>query len=292
MSEIRVKTIKGLGTAGIKIPNPVGVDNINAPSNGIHGVHVNGVLSVVNSGAQVVTVEAEKFGVKIKAPPQGSNSILRFSDKDGNDRAGIIASPARELFFESQGITGMVMNTQGLVETKYSAQFNNKSTIAGISTFEGQSFYSLTPKCSGVPTANDDLVNLEFLKLWYLFSTDRVKLWSVFGTADNGGIAIGRVPSGKHKGKCCCGCGTFAGSRNTGVYNTVLTGKWTIIAFGYGIRSCSCGDIEGFFYPIDDSAVWDIENDSIRNTITNPLKLPSSGIYNVFGFAIKKYPGI
>jgi hypothetical protein len=285
MSEIQVKTIKGLGTAGITIKNPVGFDDIAAPSNGFS---VNGVVSVVNSGVQVVTVESENFGIKIKAPPQNSDSILRFTDNSGNDRAAIVASFEKELMFESQGVTGVVMNNQGLFETKYASQFRNNSTLAGQTQFSGQSSFSLTPKCSGTPILDEHLVNLNFLKLWYLFSPERVKLWSYFGNVENDGIAIPRVPSGKRAGKCCCGCGSFPGSRNPGVYETVLTGKWTIVAFGMGIRSCSCSDYEQFHFPIDDSAVWDLEDNSVYNTISGKI----NPVYNGFGFAIKQYPSL
>jgi hypothetical protein len=282
MSEIQVKTIKGLGTAGITIKNPVGFDDIAAPSNGIS---VNGVISVVNSGVQVVTVESENFGIKIKAPPQNSGSILRFADNSGNDRAAIVASFEKELMFESQGVTGVVMNNQELFETKYASQFRNTSTLAGETQFLEQSTFSLPPKCSGTPILDEHLVNLNFLKLWYLFSPERVKLWSYFGNVENTGLAIPKVPSGKRKGKCCCGCGSYPGSRNPGDYKTILTGKWTIVAFGIGKRSCSCYDNEEFHFPIDDSAVWNLEDNSVYNTISG--KMPGVSLYKGFGFEVK-----
>ena len=62
MSEANVNSISGLGTAGIKINSPVGI-NTNPTSDGLT---ILGHVSVVNSSAEVVTVASENFGVKIK----------------------------------------------------------------------------------------------------------------------------------------------------------------------------------------------------------------------------------
>ena len=62
MSNIKINTISGLGTNGIKILSPIGL-SANTPAS---GMAIGGKVSV-SSSAEVVTVPGENFGVNIKA---------------------------------------------------------------------------------------------------------------------------------------------------------------------------------------------------------------------------------
>ena len=56
------------------------------------------------------------------------------------------------------------------------------------------------------------------------------------------------------------------------------------IGFHYGIRSCSCYDNEQFHYPIDNSGIWIIRDNSVRGTIAPNF---GTSIYNAFGIVFK-----
>jgi hypothetical protein len=324
VSIIQTNSIVGLGTNGVRINCPVGV-NQNYSSDGLV---VSGSVVVENSGAEVVTVASENFGVKIKgltgAPViyRGQSifnpfeASLFFSNnfsggQTSGRRADITSTIRKDIRFNTsytdstKGFTGPVFTnasaaTGGLYITEtlstYSAPATFQDTVDfGIlgSPFNSQSTFNAAymPKCSGVAEEDDDIINNALLKS-VLLSTSTVKFWSVFGTLDNGGVSFGTGRSGnffrrlfgRAKTTCCCSCSNTPGAQNQGAYTETLQGTWTCIGFSFGRRSCSCYDNEQFHFPIDYSKVWSITNDSVKNTI--PANL--SGTYNLFGFLIKQ----
>jgi hypothetical protein len=299
MSEANVNSISGLGTAGIKINSPVGI-NTNPTSDGLT---ILGHVSVVNSSAEVVTVTSENFGVKIKGSSGTPNtftrlpSVLQFADKAGVKRACVSSTADKIISFES-GITGPIMTdasspTGGIFISNSNSELISKAVFGGTAGFVGQANfdYSYMPSCGGIARNDDELINLNLFNQWIL-NTTTLKTWSTFGTLDNGGIKMGKRTSNNFfvklglwgKGEeCCCGCQTLPGAYNQGAYNELLTGKWLVIGFSRSQRSCSCSDNEQAHFPIDSSNVWTLTNDTIKNTI--PAKL--SGTYDLFGFAIR-----
>ena len=85
MSNFKVDTISGLGTNGIKINSPVGV-NTNAPTT---GMSVSGKLNVIDNNLEVVTSSGASYGLRIKDPASNTDSILQFSNFDGTPTANI-----------------------------------------------------------------------------------------------------------------------------------------------------------------------------------------------------------
>ena len=307
MTDIKVNNISGLGTNGVKIISPVGI-NTNPPSD---GMSISGKVVSINNAAEVVTVSAENFGVKIKALNTFSTdkpSTLNFSTFSGYSLGNIISTIKNDLIFKSSnGLTGFYMTPEtppgstgifGFNEEYYSAkqQFEDvvfKEPCGFTGTYSnkyslGNSYY--TPKCSGIASNADDLINIQLLNQTIL-GPSSIKTWSVFGSLDNAGVKWGKNVSGNFFRKlfnwkrvtCCCGCAQTPGSLNQGDYNTVLPGTWIVIAFSVGQRNCSCSDNEQFNFPIDNTAIWKMTNSSIRNTIASNI----SGTYNLFGIAIK-----
>ena len=309
MSNFKVDTISGLGTNGIKINSPVGV-NTNAPTT---GMSVSGKLSV-SSSAEVVTVEGENFGVKIKAGNStNAQSILHLTNNSGSTiRHKILAPQNKNIEFAipsgiydattlafpsggtgttfSIGITGSKISNFSTAIFEQPCSFTGNYLAGNEYILGGAGSRSLAPKCTGIATENDHIINLELLYQSILGPTT-MKTWSVFGSLDNAGVKWGKHVSGNFFRKlfnwkrvtCCCGCRQEPGSLNQGVYNDVLQGTWIVVAFSVGQRSCSCSDNEQFNFPIDDSAVWKITNQSIRSTISSNI----TGTYNLFGFAFK-----
>ena len=232
MSELKVNSIKSLDTGGIRINSSVGI-NTTPPT---QGLNVSGRLSVLDNGLEVVTVASENYGVKIKAPPTNKNAVLQFTDNDGEtERAFVAANSNNDLIFNT-GTTAAVISGAGLFECLYDSLFRGTTTFKGTTQFQGQATFdsNVIPKTVGVPEVNDHLVNLAYIKS-VLFSPTVVKTFSVFGGINNSGTNM------------CCGF--KPGAANTGAYTQGLAGKWAIIAFSVGIRSCSCYDNESFHYP-------------------------------------------
>jgi hypothetical protein len=301
MTEVKTNIISGLGTAGLKFDSPVGI-SANSPSTS--GLNIEGHVEVVNSGAEVVTVAGESFGLNIKAPKlvpplyKVLASTLQFADRDGIRRNVITSEGSNNLSFVT-GTTGPVMTnantlTGGMMYMNTATELNNKNKFLGATAANFNNAtkfdYGNFPRCSGIPSLDEHLINVNVLRQWILNITT-MKTWSVFGTLDNGGIKLGKQRSGNFfkrlfglaKPTCCCGCQTLPGSYDQGVYNQVLQGTWLIIGFSRSNRACSCYDNEEFHYPVDASAVWSVTNDSVRNTLPAHL----SGTYDLFGFAIR-----
>jgi hypothetical protein len=317
MSDIKVNTISGLGTGGIKILSPVGL-SANSP---VSGLAVQGKISV-GSSAEVVTVAGENFGVNIKAYnttyTPSKISTLEFTNKNGAYRNKITAEADNSLYLRSAapnnpyGVTGINFSAGGTSGTfswgegnQYLASvikslnfsdavFEEPCEFTGNSNndyfFGGQGSSSIPPKCTGVATDHDHLINLDLLNETILGPTT-LKTWSVFGSLQNTGVKWGQHVSGNFFRKlfnwkrvtCCCGCAQTPGALNPGVYNQVLQGTWIVVGFSVGQRNCSCSDNEQVNFPIDDAAVWTITNSTIKSTISSHL----SGTYNLFGFALK-----
>jgi hypothetical protein len=268
MSELKVNSIKSLDTNGVRIDSPVGI-NTTPPSKGLN---VSGRVSVIDNGLEVVTVVSENYGVKIKAPPSNKNSVLQFTENDGAaERAFIAANSNNDLIFNT-GATAAIITGAGLFDCLYESVFRGNTTFQSTSQFQGQATFdsNVIPKTAGVPSADEDLVNLAYIKS-ILFSPTIVKTFSTFGGLSNAG-----------QGGCCT---YYPGVLNIGSLNETLVGKWAVIAFSFGVRSCSCYDNEQFHFPIDDSKVFFVENKSIRDTISDNSYFGS--VYNVFGFAVK-----
>jgi len=280
MSELKVNSLSPNTGTGIKINSPVGV-NTNAPTT---GMSVSGKLNVIDNNLEVVTSSGASYGLRIKAPASNTDSILQFSNFDGTPRATISANSSNDLIFSPGGQTAAVMTGKGVFNVLQKTFFKNTATFQGTVNFNDQVTFSkdTIPKTNGIPNLDEHLVNLLFLKRFVL-GTSTIKTWSVFGTIDNGGV------------NSCCGAkygvgGVNGANSKQGAYTQSLPGKWLIIGFSYGVRSCSCYDNETYHFPIDNSAVWQINGDNgetIRSTIQARLGTP----YNAFGFAIRIGPG-
>jgi hypothetical protein len=279
MSELKVNSITSKTGTGIKINSPVGI-NTNAPSS---GMNISGKLNVIDNNLEVTTVSGSSYGLRIKAPPSNTDAVLQFSNFDGTPRATISSNVSNDLIFSPGGQTAAVMSGNGIFTVLQKTLFKGISYFNGNAFFNKQATFSQNaiPKSNGVPVLGEHLVNLLYLKRFVL-GTTTVKTWSVFGNIDNGGI------------NGCCkyfnGVGNVNGPNNKqGAYTEVLPGKWLVVGFSYGVRSCSCHDNESFHFPIDNSAVWQINGDNgetVRTTIAARLGTP----YNAFGFAIRIGP--
>jgi hypothetical protein len=266
MSELKVNSITPLSTTGIRFNSPVGINTV-APNSGLQ---INGKLNVVDNNLEVVTVGTQNYGIKIKASPSTNESILQFANYDGSERAHIKSTASGDLIFNTSGVTAAQMSLGGGFNVLSTAQFNKPVTFNGTTQFNNQATFlsNFIPKCAGVPTVDEHLVNLAYLKK-FTFSPNTVKTWQVFGNVNNGGF------------NGCCSY--YNGCASTGDYSTTLAGKWLIIGFSFGQRGCSCYDNEQFHFPIDRSAVWNITSNSVQSTITTYLGTP----YNAFGIAVK-----
>jgi hypothetical protein len=267
MSELKVNSIAPLTTTGIRFNSPVGI-NTNAPTSGLQ---ISGKLNVIDNNIEVVTVGAQNYGIKIKAAPSTGDSVLQFANYDGSERAHIKSSVLGDLIFNTGGATAAVMGSDGVFNMLQKTIFNRPVTVNATSRFNNQANFlsNFIPKCSGVPTVDDHLVNFAYLKRFVL-GTNTIKTWQVFGNIDNGG-----------RGGCCR---YFNGSTSTGSYYEGLPGKWVVIGFNFGARSCSCRDNETFHFPIDNSAVWMQTDSSVRQKIAQYL---GTNIYSAFGMAIR-----
>lgn len=267
MSELKINTISPLSGTGIRFNSPVGINTV-APNSGLQ---INGKLNVVDNNLEVVTVGTQNYGIKIKSSPLTDESILQFANYDGSERATIKSTSIGDLIFTAGGATAAQMLPGGLFDVLYSAQFNKPVVFNGTTQFNRQATFSSTyiPKCSGTPTVNEHLVNLQYLKR-FSWKPDSIKTWSVFGGIDNNG-----------RGGCCQ---YFSGSADTESYYDTLAGTWVVIGFHFGTRGCSCYDNETFHFPIDNSGVWSLSNTSVRQTIAANF---GGNIYNAFGIAVK-----
>ena len=266
MSELKVNSITPLSTSGIRFNSPVGI-NTNAPNSGLK---ISGKLNVIDNNLEVVTVGTQNYGIKIKASPSTNESILQFANYDGSERANIKSTSQGDLIFTTNGATAAQMSAGGGFNVLSKTQFNRPVTFNGTTQFNNQATFlqNFIPKCGGVPTVDEHLVNLAYLKR-FTFSTTSVKTWQVFGNANNGGVS---------------GCCTyFSGCASTSDYSNILAGRWLVIGFSFGKRSCSCYDNEQFHFPIDRSAIWFVNSNSVQNTISTYF--PS--VYNAFGLAVK-----
>lgn len=168
MSELKVDKISALGT-GVNVSNPVGIRTA-APTAAGDALYVNGNTDVIGA-VEVVTVQAENYGVRIKAPTNNTNSILQFTNNAGVQRAFVSADANNNLLLGS-GTQNRVSidGNSGLLSALFASDFvgdaNFRSALnaQGNSTFNGQATFNNTvPLCSIVPTLGSHLVNLDYL---------------------------------------------------------------------------------------------------------------------------------
>lgn len=168
MSELKVDKISALGT-GVNVNNPVGIRTA-APTAAGDALYVNGNTDVYGS-VEVVTVQAENYGVRIKAPANNTNSILQFTNNTGTQRAFVSADASNNLILGSGTQNRVTINgASGLLSALYAsdfagdANFRSAANFAGNSVFNGQAtFNNTSPSCSILPTLGRHLVNLDYL---------------------------------------------------------------------------------------------------------------------------------
>jgi hypothetical protein len=325
MSATKTNIISGLGSNGVIIDCPVGI----SANNSSEGLVISGKVVVENSGAEVVTVASENFGVKIRGLT-GPALILRninqgyirnpfessvfFSSGAGGQtsgrRADITSTIDKDIRFNTSpknlGLTGPVFTnaggaTGGLYITETNSVFSGNISLNDViqfgitgSPFNGECRFDANyiPKCPGEATEDDHLINLGLLQQILLGSTT-VKTWSVAGGLDNVGWKMGKVRSG----------------------------NFFLKLFGLNKPKCCCGcqtlpgatnpksyteQLQGTWICIGFSfgdrgcSCYDNEEKHIpidysavwkitNNSVKNTLPANLSGTYSLFGILIKPY---
>jgi len=170
MSELQVNNISPVGS-GIKITAPVGIKTA-PPTTAGDSLYVSGNTDIEGS-VEVVTVQAQNYGVRIKSPANNGTSILQFTNNSGTtERAAIYADSANALNFSTAGNLRASINSTGLLNVNGQSVFGGNATfnsplvtINQLLDIKGQATFADTaiPKCGGVPTIGSHLVNLDYL---------------------------------------------------------------------------------------------------------------------------------
>ena len=198
MSELKVNKISALGT-GVTVSNPVGI-NTSAPTTAGDALYVGGNTDIVGA-VEVVTVQAENYGVRIKAPANNSSSVLQFTNNAGTQRSFIAGDVNNNIVFATGAGTAtrnrMIINgTSGLLSALYASDFSGDanfraaSTFAGNTTFNGQAtFNNVAPLCSIIPTLGSHLVNLDYL------NSTASKVYIVYKNEDSSSTGTHTIPN-------------------------------------------------------------------------------------------------
>jgi hypothetical protein len=162
MSELKVNNISAVGS-GIKISNPVGIRTA-APTTAGDALYVSGNTDIEGS-VEVVTVQAQNYGVRIKSPANNGTSILQFTNNSGTtERAAIYADSTNGLTISTAGTPKVSVNSTGLLTALQQSRFVGASTFENQMNINGQAqFNNLAPLCSIIPTLGSHLVNLDYL---------------------------------------------------------------------------------------------------------------------------------
>lgn len=128
MSELKVNNISSVGSA-IKINAPVGIKTA-PPTTAGDSLYVSGNTDIEGS-VEVVTVQAQNYGVRIKSPANNGTSILQFTNNSGTtERASIYADSQNGLNFSTAGTVKATINSTGLFTA------NGQSRFVGNATFD------------------------------------------------------------------------------------------------------------------------------------------------------------
>jgi len=153
MSELTVNEISGLqGT--VKINGQVGLPAVI----GANKLSVNGTIYTEGS-AEVVTVPAQTYGIKIKGPksPSTENSIIKFTSYANVERAHIAAKDNNTLLLGTSGVDRLTIDSAGKITHKYKSLFANDSEFTDVATF------SRPPTCVSEPALDQQLANKQYV---------------------------------------------------------------------------------------------------------------------------------
>lgn len=159
MSELKVNTITGLG-GQITITDPVAIGG-SAQSG--YELTVAGKTKTSQS-IDVVTVAAEDFGVRIRAPfssgasPGFGDSTIQFTSNSGTEYASIHAKNTSSLGIKTNGAERVTIDSVGTVTHAYKTVLVGDTTVNGLATFS-----PFVPVCTVQPARAEQLANKAYV---------------------------------------------------------------------------------------------------------------------------------
>ena len=159
MSELKVNTITGLG-GQITITDPVAIGG-SAQSG--YELTVAGKTKTSQS-IDVVTVAAEDFGVRIRAPfssgtnPGLGDSTIQFTSNSGTEYASIHAKNTNSLVIKTNGAERVTIDSIGTVTHAYKTVLVGDTTVNGLATFS-----PFVPVCTILPAQPSQLTNKAYV---------------------------------------------------------------------------------------------------------------------------------
>jgi len=158
MSELKVNTITGLG-GQVTITDPVAIGG-SAQSG--YELTVAGKTKTSQS-IDVVTIAAEDFGVRIRAPfssgtsPGFGDSTIQFTSNSGTEYASIHARNTNSLGIKTNGAERVTIDSVGTVTHA------NKTVLVGDTTVNGLATFFPVPLCTALPAAPAQLANKAYV---------------------------------------------------------------------------------------------------------------------------------
>ena len=284
MSELKVNNISPVGSA-IKINAPVGIKTA-PPTTAGDSLYVSGNTDIEGS-VEVVTVQAQNYGVRIKSPANNGTSILQFTNNSGTtERAAIYADNANALNFSTAGNLRASINSTGLLNV------NGQSVFGGNATFNSPlvtinqlldvngkaTFDTVVPEIPTTLTSSiiapQHIVNKEYVDntirssvRWIRFTPNYSTAPTILGRSDNN-ITVAPLSNG--------------GTRWVITHNAGVSNYGTLVTGGRLNNGISQGDglYTGFFLNSNQCqveyshGVGDAFNTQIIDSITCMILLP------------------